>query len=154
MKRKDNVIELFPRKKESVVHHTKWEQEQEEKRDILNLSPDELEEVEEGISEIVEEMEKKTREESGLEIIPKASVMDWLVENCNELPVYEQEDGQKNVIVPYDVLNEMVSILQDSVNEQEIMVSALVRIGYGENDMASKIARNALDKINKEIDTP
>lgn len=153
MKKKDNVIELFPQKKEAVVQPTKWEQEQEEKREVLNLSPDELEEVEEGISEIVEEMEKKTREDTGIEVVPKASVTDWLVENCNELPVYEQEDGQKNVIVPYDVLNEMVSILQESVNEQEVMVSALVRIGYGANDVASKIARNALDKINKENDT-
>ncbi|WP_442637671.1 hypothetical protein [Rossellomorea marisflavi] len=140
MKRKDNVIELFP-KQNSGLEKTKWEKEQEELKETVDVSHSN-EKVDSSTLE-PEEME------DGISSAPKADLNDWINENCNNLDVYLQEDGQKMVLIPLDVLNEMVLILQGAVYEEQVMLEALVRISQGENDIASKMARNAIDHVNQ-----
>lgn len=140
MKRKDNVIELFPQSG-SGVEKTKWEKELEEIKEIVDVS-------------ISEDKERQTtlewsEHEDELKVSPKADLNDWIEENFNQLNVYVQEDGQEMVLLPFDVLNEMVQILQGAVYEEQVMLNALVRIAYGGNDIASKIARNAIDEVNQ-----
>lgn len=102
--------------------------------------------------EEVEKREARRLEESKhpeLEkMLPReASIGDWVMENCNELPVHEEEDGRLVVAVPILTFDEMVALVVNSINGYEEMKSALEKIAKRGNELEGKIARDALSTL-------
>lgn len=146
MKRKNNVIPLFPDPK-PVPNEP-----------FLEVSEEEIEEVARLVEETVNELnppvhetacEEPEREE---DIEPIESIEEWLADNCNGLPVYVQEDGEVVVGMPTEVYTELLRIVVDSVNDGDVMRTALEKIANRPNELGSHIAQKALANLTEAID--
>lgn len=130
MSKNRKVIPMFPNQSE------------EEKLEAFGITPEEIAEVENVVKETLNQLEKEGEEPR------EAGIGDWLVENCNELPIHEQEDGRVIVAVPIETFDEMVCLVADCVNDYESMKSALETIAGRGNELEQKIAKDALANLS------
>lgn len=103
-----------------------------------------MKEVEKVVISILEELKHPELED----VLPReASIGDWVMENCNALPVHEEKDGRLVVAVPILTFDEMVALVVNSINGYEEMKSALEKIAKRGNELEGKIARDALSTL-------
>ena len=138
MKKSRKVIPLFPDKVNEETASVE--------REEMIISDVKIEELERTVTDVLKESGESYEEEA----LPReATIGDWIVENCNELPIHEEADGRLVVAVPILIFDELVSLTVDSVNHYEVMKSALERIAKRENELEAKIARDALKNIEE-----
>lgn len=125
------------------------EQEEEEKLKAWGITAEELYEVESVVSETLSALGQAAVEPR------EAGIGDWVMENCNALPVHQEDDGRVIVAVPIQTFDEMVCLVVDCVKDYESMKSALEKIAGRGNELERKIAKNALDNLstNEKNDT-
>jgi hypothetical protein len=104
----------------------------------------EMKEVEKVAISILKELKHPELED----VLPReATIGDWVIENCNALPVHEEEGGRLVVAVPILTFDEMVALVVNSINGYEEMKSALEKIAKRGNELEGKIARDALSTL-------
>ena len=103
-----------------------------------------MKEVEKVAISILKELKHPELED----VLPReASIGDWVMENCNALPVHEENDGRLVVAVPILTFDELVALVVNSINGYEEMKSALEKIAKRGNELEGKIARDALSTL-------
>lgn len=131
MTKNRKVIPLFP------------QQSEEENLEAFGITPEELDEIEYVVQKTLSELEKEEEEEPR-----EAGIGDWVMENCNALPVHQEESGRVIVAVPIQTFDEMVCLVVDCVNDYESMKSALEQIAGRGNELEQKIAKDALANLS------
>lgn len=129
MDKNRKVIPLFPGQEEDELKA--WGITAEEIYEIESL-------VQETLSAISQE-EVEPRE---------ATIGDWVMENCNALPIHQEENGRVLVAVPIQTFDEMLCLVVDCVTDYEQMKSALEKIAQRENELERKIAQDALNALS------
>ena len=130
MDKNRKVIPLFP------------QQSEEEKLKAFGITPEELDEIEYVVLQTLSELEEEGEEPR------KAGIGDWVMENCNALPIHEEDDGRVIVAVPIHTFDELVCLVVESVNDYETMKLALEKIAERENELEKKIANKALENLS------
>ena len=103
-----------------------------------------MKEVEKVAISILKELKHPELED----VLPReASIGDWVMENCNALPVHEENDGRLVVAVPILTFDELVALVVNSINGYEEMKFALEKIAKRGNELEGKIARDALSTL-------
>lgn len=114
MSKKSNVIPLFPNAHQHIETHPQ---------------------AREGAVELELYEETEPRE---------AGIGDWIMENCNALPLHEDAKGRIVVAVPIHTFDELVVLVVDCVNDYESMKEALEKIAGRGNELERKIANDTL----------
>lgn len=130
MDKNRKVIPLFPQESE------------EENLEAFGITREELDEIEYVVHQTLSELEEEGEEPR------EAGIGDWVMENCNALPVHQEENGRVVVAVPIQTFDEMVCLVVDCVNDYESMKAALEKIAGRGNELERKIAKDALDNLS------